>query len=445
MRKNILSKYNCIKKIGDTVVCLNLLNQTLFAIDNEKYTKLIEYSNSLEELKENDPVLFSTFSKLGLIQDSYLDTIANKHLLLLNRNQVFNSEEYRLTINPTLNCNFSCWYCYETHSKKRMSKSVISSTLKYIQNLVNKKSMSVFYLDWFGGEPLLCFNTVMKTLALEAKKICDKNNIYFESGITTNGYLINEEVISFFKEINMQSLQITLDGARDIHNTIRFQKKGTDSYDKIVKNIISLAEEIEPKNLALRINFTKDSFDSIFSIIDSFPISGRNRITILLQQVWQDKDKEKLGIEEMENARLIFENAGFEVDNNILNCKGYTCYADKFKQAVINYDGRVFKCTARNFEKEVEDGVLTEDGEIIWSKEKLPLKILNATFENDNCMMCKYLPVCFGPCSQKMYNVQLGDVFNKYCFKGGIESTLDYIMTEFEKSGKAIAPLLEYR
>ncbi|WP_165026679.1 radical SAM/SPASM domain-containing protein [Dysgonomonas sp. ZJ279] len=445
MKKYTLSQYNCIKKIGDTTVGVNLLKQLLFSIDCAKHQELMDYSDDLEQLQIKNSVFFNTMYKLGVIQDTHLDKTANQSLLLKNRMYIFNSEEYRLTINPTLNCNFNCWYCYETHSKKRMNKSIISNTLQYIQNLVEQKRMTVFYLDWFGGEPLLCYKTVMKTLAVEAKKICENSGILFESGITTNGYLINEEIITFFKEINMQSLQITLDGKREVHNTIRFQNNNHNSYDKIIQNIILLAERLEPKNLAVRINFTMDSFYDITSIIDSFPLSVRNKITILLQQVWQDKDKDKLDIKEFEEAKLTFEKAGFRVEKNILNCAGYTCYADKFKQAVINYDGRVFKCTARNFEKEKEDGVLTEDGQIMWHNDKLPIKIAKATFENDICMNCKYLPVCFAPCSQKMYQVHRGDDFNKYCFKAGIEITLDYIMTEFEKSGKALAPLLNYR
>ncbi len=446
MQKYIFSKYNVFKTFNDTVVGINLFRKMIFAIDIEKYSKICRYSNKLDRLEKDDPVLFSLMHKLGVIQTSVFDTSIYRSLLLNNRIENFNSSEYRLTINPTLNCNFSCWYCYESHPKRRMSKETVTAILKFIDNLTSEKNLSKFYLDWFGGEPLLCYNTVMKQLATGAKKICTEKDILFESGMTTNGYLIKEDMIPFFEEINMQSFQITLDGAKNIHNTIRYTKANRgDSYDRIVRSIILLAEKMHPQNLALRINFTRESFSSVKDIIASFPTEVRKKITILLQQVWQDKDNGKVSIQEIEGLRLDFAEAGFLIDKEILNTKGYSCYADKYNQAVINYDGRIFKCTAKNFEKEREDGTLTKGGEIVWSEILLPLKLSKATFENKKCMNCKYLPVCFGPCSQKVSTVKEPGDFDKFCFEGGIEETLSYIMTEFEKTGKGLAPLLNYR
>ncbi|HCY74416.1 MAG TPA: hypothetical protein DHV28_00710 [Ignavibacteriales bacterium] len=445
MNNYVFSKYNIFKTIKDTVVGLNLINKALFALDVEQYNILKTYEHRLNKLNDKYPILFSTMFKLGIIVDKQIDNNQQKQILLKNRLIVFSEKTFRLTINPTLNCNFSCWYCYETHTQKNMSKERVSAIIKYIEHLV--KNLHIHHLDlgWFGGEPLLSYKTVMKELAVAAKNICDQNGVSFQSDITTNGYLIKPDMIPFFKEINMQSFQITLDGEKDIHNKIRIHRNKDFSYDKIVKNICLLATELRPKNLALRINFTQESFDGIDKIIESFPWNIRSNITIMLQQVWQDKNNKMFSVKEIDEARLKFENAGFNIDRNtILNLKGYTCYADLYYQAVINYDGRVFKCTARNFEKEKEDGILTNEGNIIWTN-SLAMKTSNATFENRKCLDCKYLPVCSGPCSQKISNVKDPNDFEKYCYVLGIEQILDYIMTEFEKSDKTLAYLLDYR
>jgi uncharacterized protein len=75
------------------------------------------------------------------------------------------------------------------------------------------------------------------------------------------------------------------------------------------------------------------------------------------------------------------------------------CYADRFHHTVINYDGKIYKCTA-NFEKEV--GVLQDDGIIKWNENVMSALYANATFENEKCLNCKHLPLCLGPCTQKM-------------------------------------------
>lgn len=445
MGKYILSKYNCFKPgENNLVVGINLQNKVFFCIDDNQYQKLNQYSENLVQLENDDPVFFSTMTKLGVIAELDSDENYNKEILLTNRIIVFGRDNYKLTINPTLNCNFSCWYCYEDHTNKRMTKPIIEATLKYIEKTIKNGRFSTFNLDWFGGEPLLCYETVMKPIAIETKKICEEHGVKLLSGITTNGYLITKEMISFFREINMNSFQITLDGKKETHDAIRFPKHKRESYDKIVENICLLTRELNPKNLALRINYTSESIKEITKIIDSFPKSLRGEITILLQQVWQDKDANKLSVSDIDQIKIEFEKAGFMTEKEILDCKGYKCYADLFNEALINYDGRIFKCTARNFEKEEGDGVLSEEGDIIWF-DSLSKKVANATFENDKCMPCKYLPVCHGPCSQKISTIKQPEDFDKYCFIAGMEDTLDYMLTTFAKSGKRLAPLFEFR
>ena len=439
------SKFNYFKVIGKTVIGVNFVDKLLFAIDLEKYNLLLNYKSNLEGLRKENQVFYSTMVKLGIIKSTELDRAFYEDALLKRRLTVFRDPSYRLTINPTLNCNFSCWYCYETHNKKYMSNEVKQRILKLIDNIVSKQDIQYFELDWFGGEPLLCYKNMVQPISEFTKSVCEEKKVFFISGITTNGYLINTEMIDFFKKVNMQSFQITLDGSKDIHDTIRYTHSNKGSYDRIVHNIILLTRELKPQNLSLRINYTSKSFSSIGCIIDSFPKDIRANIKVLLQQVWQDKESKRLTMREIGDLQFKFKEAGFQIEREILHCSTETsCYADNFNQSVINYDGRVFKCTALNFEKTQEDGILTDDGNILWGN-SLAHKIIHATFENEYCKECRFLPICYGPCHKKTTYVADGDDFEKYCFKEGIKDTLDYKMTEFEKTGQALAPLLDFR
>ena len=282
------SKFNYFKVIGKTVIGVNFVDKLLFAIDLEKYNLLLNYKSNLEGLRKENQVFYSTMVKLGIIKSTELDRAFYEDALLKRRLTVFRDPSYRLTINPTLNCNFSCWYCYETHNKKYMSNEVKQRILKLIDNIVSKQDIQYFELDWFGGEPLLCYKNMVQPISEFTKSVCEEKKVFFISGITTNGYLINTEMIDFFKKVNMQSFQITLDGSKDIHDTIRYTHSNKGSYDRIVHNIILLTRELKPQNLSLRINYTSKSFSSIGCIIDSFPKDIRANIKVLLQQVWQD-------------------------------------------------------------------------------------------------------------------------------------------------------------
>ena len=98
----------------------------------------------------------------------------------------------------------------------------------------------------------------------------------------------------------------------------------------------------------------------------------------------------------VELFRKEFPNVGDAFSmNNLRN----PCYADKVYEAVVNYDGNVFKCTARDFYSENKSGILSNDGNIIWTeninsrrKTKLSRQI---------CRKCRILLLCGGSCSQK--------------------------------------------
>lgn len=440
-----LSKYNYFRNENNAVVGVNLINKMLFSIELEKYNLLLSHQYDLLQLKEKNLAFFNAMRKLGIINTLEEDNSFYENALLKRRLLVFRDTNYRLTINPTLNCNFSCWYCYETHNKNSMSEIVKQNAIKFIQKIILRKDIECFELDWFGGEPLLYFEKIVKPVTLLAKEICEREKKLFMCGITTNGYLINQRMIDFFRDVNMQSFQITLDGPKDYHDKIRYTHDKKGSYDVIVKNVIALAEKLNPVNLTLRINYTSENFGSIWNIVQSFPKSIAPRIKIILQQVWQDEELKQVKTKEVGDLLFKLEKEGFKIDKEILHCGLNTsCYADQFNQAVINYDGRVFKCTAMDFERSKEDGILTDEGDIRWNN-ILAHKIVKATFENEYCKVCKFLPVCYGPCHKKATYALDGEDFKKYCFVDGIKETLNYIMKEFAQSNQSLAPLLNYR
>ena len=86
-----------------------------------------------------------------------------------------------------------------------------------------------------------------------------------------------------------------------------------------------------------------------------------------------------------------------------------SCYADKRYQATINYNGEVFKCTARDFTNNTGEGYLTTEGSVVWN-EKYE-KRLSSKFKNPPCKECRILPICGGGCSQQA----LESNGNDYC------------------------------
>ena len=81
------------------------------------------------------------------------------------------------------------------------------------------------------------------------------------------------------------------------------------------------------------------------------------------------------------------------------------CYVDRLYHTEINYDGKIFKCTARDYSDKYVKGTLQNDGHIEWNKDMIAKQYGKATFENEMCLACKHLPICNGTCSQKMIEI----------------------------------------
>lgn len=108
-----------------------------------------------------------------------------------------------------------------------------------------------------------------------------------------------------------------------------------------------------------------------------------------------------------------------------------SCPSDTRDFMIINYDGNLYKCNGRTLTPESREGLLSEDGEIVWDEGMLAKRYSHVTFENPKCLACKMLPLCMGPCTQKY--METGRYCDTICSKTSIDFTVDdYILTEFE-------------
>ncbi len=406
-----INNYLYLKDSGKKTFVVNLYNQIFFSLRKCK-ADLIK-NKDIDQIKK-DTKLYEALIKSNVLVPKEL----NQFDLILSKNRygIFDNRSYRLTINPTLECNFSCWYCYEKHPKGRMSDTTIKSVIEHIRRKIEVEKIAHLQIDWFGGEPLLYFETVMLPIMKAVQSIVQTNHISYNSGITTNGYLITKEMVQQFDDLSINSFQITLDGNKQQHDRIRFIEGSQGSFDQIVQNI-NLLSSIRNVKIALRINYIQKTLVNIADIISEFSNETKSIISVRFQQVWQDSSKKQVSSEECEQ---VFINQGIQVVQSDYNTKQYVCYADKMQQAVINYDGKVYKCTARDFATYSADGTLLESGEIDWNLHLFAKRFGRATFDNLHCSKCNFLPVCFGPCSQKMLEFKDGDNFDRICYKKGI-------------------------
>lgn len=433
------SNYNIFFPNEDKIIGYNSLSDNFVILEpvlHELFQASV-HENIIEELPSVHENLYDILLEKGFVIDDHINEF--EEIKRISNETDFDETHYELTINPTMNCNFKCWYCYETHIKdSKMDQGTLENILKHIDNVLLEKKgvLKKFTLQWFGGEPMLYFKKVVLPMMREIYPKMVANGIKFESGFTTNGLLINQGILDGCKEFGVSGFQITLDGHRERHNKVRFISESRGSYDKIVSNIkLCLRNKL---HVTTRVNISEETVDDLLKIIDDFKdisFEDKQYLIFSFHEVWQEEKNLTADISAIvEQFRFNNLKSNYLGENNasIRN----SCYADKLNHATINYNGDVFKCTARDFEDTSREGKLDENGAIQWN-EKFQQRIYDTRFTNKPCLECKILPICNGGCSQH----RLEHVGEDYCiFNFNEDTKLDVVKEKFFSRVASRAP-----
>ena len=205
--------------------------------------------------KPNVPV--NTFQD-GFIIKSYL--IRNGFLISKNfdefeilkeRNRIAINGKYSfdLLILPTLDCNFRCFYCYEEHRPVHMSQKVEEGIKNWTKK--NLESYPALNLSWFGGEPLLRVDTILR-LSDFFQNFCKQHGKVFTNMITTNGYLLTRDNINKLKDVGLKHFHVTLDGSSHWHNQFRVHRNNSATYTQIVDGVNRVLDQIQDARITIR-------------------------------------------------------------------------------------------------------------------------------------------------------------------------------------------------
>ena len=164
-------------------------------------------------------------------------------------------------------CNLNCAYCFASQGKYHgeraiMSLDVAKRALDFlIENSGSRRNLEV---DFFGGEPLMNFEMI-KELVAYARSIEKEHNKNFRFTLTTNGVLIDDDVIEFANK-EMSNVVLSLDGRKEVHDRYRVDYAGNGSWEKIVPKFQKLVEARGHKDYYMRGTFTHANPDFLEDI-----------------------------------------------------------------------------------------------------------------------------------------------------------------------------------
>ena len=254
------------------VHCVDDLSYDMIKLYQEKKNEEIKQTmlQRYEEVSEKD--IEETMREVEkLIKERKLfskDIYENKDLDLKRRDTVVKA----LCLHIAHTCNLNCEYCFAGQGKYHgedalMSFEVGKQALDFlVKNSGSRKNLEV---DFFGGEPLVNFE-VVKQLVKYARSIEKDVNKHFRFTLTTNGVLLDDEVIDFLNQ-EMNNVVLSLDGRKEIHDRLRRRLDGKGSYDIIVPKFKNFVEKRGNKEYYMRGTFTRNNLDftkDIFHMAD---------------------------------------------------------------------------------------------------------------------------------------------------------------------------------
>ncbi len=164
-------------------------------------------------------------------------------------------------------CNLNCAYCFASQGKYNGERDVMSLEVgkRALDFLVeNSGSRHNLEVDFFGGEPLMNFD-VVKDLVAYARSIEKEHNKNFRFTLTTNGVLVDDDVIDFANK-ECSNVVLSLDGRKEIHDRYRVDYAGNGSWEKIVPKFQKFVEARNGKNYYMRGTFTHANPDFLKDI-----------------------------------------------------------------------------------------------------------------------------------------------------------------------------------
>lgn len=393
------SIYNSLLRTRTQTVLYNSKSDGILLMCPEVERLLLTYHNNVDEIATVHSDLYKELLNNQMIVDDNIDE--SDSVIKSWELHDCSKEKFSIVINPTLDCNLRCWYCYEEHNEKSiMNGEILASLQKLIISKLECEELKTIHLHFFGGEPLLAFHEVMEPILMYAKDNCARYTKTMEVGITTNGTLFTDDVILRLSELcnpSIVNLQITIDGNRRLHNAIRRTKDGIPTFDTIINNIKKCAKI--GFNVHVRFNYTHRNINSLAEISHEFLNAEEDwlrHISFSFHKVWQEPTSKQIE-QEVTNIEQLYREKCLKVMDNPRYQK-YRCYADKSNHIVVNYNGDLYKCTARDFTKENREGVIGKNGELMWNKKYK--KRMDIVYGNATCRNCSIFPICGGYCSQ---------------------------------------------
>lgn len=258
-----------IYKLNGFNIVVDSNSGTIHVVDNVAYEIIKNYNKNTQEeiinkLKERFSLreITEAFDEIEYMKKEGMLFSKDEFENIAKKWEKQDSRVKALCLNVAHICNLRCKYCFASQGNYKTKEMLMPFEIarKAVEFLIeNSGTLKNIEIDFFGGEPLLNFDVIRRTVDY-ARSIENKYDKKFFFTITTNGTLLTDEIIDYLNE-NMGNVVISIDGRKEIHDAMRCYPDGRGSYDDIVPKAQKLVRGRKGKQYYIRGTFTAKNLD----------------------------------------------------------------------------------------------------------------------------------------------------------------------------------------
>ncbi len=328
-----------------------------------------------------------------------------------------------MCLNIAHDCQLRCKYCFASmgdfgKGRKLMSFETGKHAIDFL--LENSGDRPNLEVDFFGGEPLMNFNTV-KQIVEYARSRENEYGKKFRFTITTNGLLLDDDKIEFINK-EMSNVVLSIDGRKEVNDYFRVLPNGQGCYDMILPKYKKLVEGRGDKEYYVRGTFTNKNLDfsnDVFALYEAGfdqisiePVVGNDDEYALTEKELPAVFKEyevlakKIIDNEKKGNKFNFFHFMIDLDQGpcaIKRLRGCGCGND---YVAITPDGDIFPCHQFVGVDEykmgnIDEGTFNQEMKADFSKCHI--------YSKPDCRRCWAKFYCSGGCNANNYKY-MGDV-----------------------------------
>ncbi|MFC1895043.1 geopeptide radical SAM maturase [Thermodesulfobacteriota bacterium] len=413
----------------DLLILFSTRNASKVRLSREKHLEL--------EAGLASPDDEAVLSGLGMMVD---DREAERQFILKSLDTV-NETNPLMTVTAvlTLDCNFSCIYCFEGNLKGpvSMSDDTADQLIRFIERRFKepKKSLAV---NFYGGEPLLNLRHI-RLIARSLLQCAERRGAAFGFSLTTNGSLLTRGVVKELVPLGLRSARVTLDGPAGNHNRYRPYRSGAGSFDGIVRNIKETGDLV---TISLGGNYEEHNYRQFVLLLDELIQQGLGPDVV--PNVKFDpvaaQPKDDMALRDFHGGCLsrnepwvleadaLLREALLERGYGTAKVTPQPCMVDIQDFYVVHFNGEIYRCPAFIGKKQYVAG------HIVSGPETIPPSYSPGIWKNEECLACCYLPLCYGGCRYLTY-LRTGRTDTLDCQRSFFDQALETLVKQDLKYG----------